>query len=74
MKALNVLLAIAKGVFRTLFFPPIYLWKKCFEADYIAEHGYVKAFMQFLACTIIFYGVVILGIGKVMSAMSGDAN
>lgn len=63
---MNVLMGIVKGVFRTIFFVPIWLWKKCFDADYVADKGYVKAFFQFLSCTIIFYAVIIWAICQVL--------
>lgn len=56
---MNVVMGIVKGVFRTIFFVPIWLWKRCFAEDYVADKGYFKAFFQFLACTIIFYAVII---------------
>lgn len=63
---MNVVMGIVKGVFRTIFFVPIWLWKKCFDADNVADKGYFKAFLQFLSCTIIFYAIIVWAICQVL--------
>lgn len=62
---MNVVMGIVKGVFRTIFFVPIWLWKRCFAEDYVADKGYFTAFFQFLSCTIIFYAVIIWAICQI---------